>query len=246
MSLSFKNKKVALHEISDVDLITKNPSPSLCEALKAARTNIMYTLAEIKGCKTVMVTSAFSAEGKTTTCINIAATLSQVRERVLLVDADLRRPRIHTYLEVKNKEGLANHLGGFAIIESIINRMEGFGFDYITAGSIPPNPAELLSSKKFASFLDAVKEKYDYIIIDTPPVNAVADALSVAAGAENVLLVCRCGISITQEVKKAVSALEFAQVKILGFITIDAPNKKKKRYGRYSGYYVYRQSSENR
>jgi capsular exopolysaccharide synthesis family protein len=240
MSLSFKKKNVDLHTISDVDLITKNPSSLLCEALKAARTNLMYTMSEIEGCKTVMVTSAFSAEGKTTTCINIAATLAQLQAKVLLVDADLRRPRMHTYLEVKNKEGLANHLGGFATVESIINRMEEFNFDYITAGNVPPNPAELLASKKFAAFLDSVKEKYDYIIIDTPPVNAVADALSVAASVENVLLVCRCGISITQEVKKAVSALEFAQAKILGFIAIDAQSRKAKTYETYSGYYGYR------
>lgn len=240
MSFSFRKNKVDPHVISDVDLITKKPSPSLSEALKAARINLMYTLSEIEGCKTVMVTSAFSAEGKTTTCINIAATLAQVQAKVLLVDADLRRPRVHTYLEVKNAEGLANHLGGFATIESIINRMKGFDFDYITAGNIPPNPAELLSSKKFAAFLDAVKEKYDYIIIDTPPVNAVADALAVVACTKNVLLVCRCGISITQEVKKAVSALEFAQSKILGFITIDAQNKKVKNYETYSGYYGYK------
>lgn len=245
MSFSFKKKKIDPHAISDVDLITKKPSSSLSEALKALRTNLMYTLAEIQGSKTMMITSAFSAEGKTTTCINIAATLAQVRTKVLLVDADLRRPRIHTYLEVKNGHGLANHLGGFATVESIINKMEKFDFDYITAGNLPPNPAELLSSKKFVEFLDAVKEKYDYIIIDTPPVNAVADALSVIASAKNVVLVCRCGISITKEVQKAILALEFAQAKILGFITIDARNRKIKNYEKYSGYYGYRQSLES-
>lgn len=240
MKFPFKKKNVDPHVLSDVDLITKNPSSSLSEAIKAARTNLMYTLADVEGCKTVMVSSAFSAEGKTTTCINIAATLAQIEAKVLLIDADLRRPRIHTYLDVKNKEGLANHLGGFASIESIIGRMQEFNFDYITAGNIPPNPAELLSSKKFSDFLEQVKEKYDYVIIDTPPVNAVADALSVASVAENVLLVCRCGVSVTKEVKKAVSALEFAHAKILGFVTIDAQTKKTKSYETYSGYYAYK------
>lgn len=240
MSFLFKKNKIDLHTISDVDLITKNPSSALSEALKAVRTNLMYTLSDIEGCKTVMVTSAFSAEGKTTTAINIAATLGQIEAKVLLVDADLRRPRVHTYLGVKNTEGLANHLGGFASIDQVVRRMDEFNFDYITAGNVPPNPAELLASKKFSNFMDAVKEKYDYIIIDTPPVNAVTDALSVAASVENVAFVCRCGISITKEVQKAVSALEFAHAKILGFITIDAQSKKTKSYETYSGYYGYR------
>lgn len=240
MKFPFRKNKMDSHIISDVDLITKNPSSSLSEALKAARTNLMYTLADIEGCKTVMVTSAFSAEGKTTTCINIAATLAQIEAKVLLVDADLRRPRVHTYLDVKNTEGLANHLGGFAPIDKVVRRMKDFNFDYITAGNIPPNPAELLSSKKFGDFIDSVKEKYDYIIIDTPPVNAVTDALSVASRAKNVVFVCRCGISVTKEVQKAVAALEFTNAKILGFISIDAQNKKTKSYETYSGYYSYR------
>ncbi len=240
MRFPFKKNKMDSHIISDVDLITKNPSSSLSEALKATRTNLMYTLSDIEGCKTVMVTSAFSAEGKTTTCINIAATLAQIEAKVLLVDADLRRPRVHTYLDVKNTEGLANHLGGFAPIDKVVRRMEEFNFDYITAGNIPPNPAELLSSKKFGDFIDTVKAKYDYIIIDTPPVNAVTDALSVASRAKNVVFVCRCGISVTKEVQKAIAALEFTNAKILGFISIDAQNKKTKSYETYSGYYCYR------
>lgn len=234
----FKNRN--LHTISDADLITKNADASLSEALKATRINLMYTLSEDEGGKSFLVTSAFSAEGKTSTSINLAATLAQTEAKVLLVDADLRKPRIHAYLGVKNKDGLANHLGGFASIESIIKRMSEFNFDYITAGDIPPNPAELLSSKKFDAFVQQIKEHYDYVIFDTPPVNAVADALSVVASVKNVVFICRCGISITSEVKKAVSALEFAHAKILGFITIDAQGKKIDNYSTYSGYYYYK------
>ncbi|MBO5733648.1 MAG: CpsD/CapB family tyrosine-protein kinase [Clostridia bacterium] len=239
---SKKNSKHNLHVISDADLITKNPDASLSEALKAARINLMYTLSEDeeeKG-KALLVTSAFSAEGKTTTCINLAATLAQTEAKVLLIDADLRKPRIHSYLGVKNQEGLANHLGGFSSIESVIRRMNEFNFDYITAGNIPPNPAELLSSKKFSALVEQLREHYDYIIFDTPPVNAVADVLSVVAAIENVVFICRCGISITSEVKKAISALEFAHAKILGFITINAQGKKTDNYSTYSSYYYYR------
>lgn len=233
-----RKAKKSLHTPSNRDLVIKNADPMLSEALRATRINLMYTLSDLgEGGKTIMITSALSAEGKTTTAINLAATFAQTEMKVLLVDADLRKPRLHTYLEVKNKEGLANYLGGFVPIENVLNRMNEFNFDYITAGDIPPNPAELLSSSKFSDFLEKVKGIYDYIIIDTPPVNAVADALSIVPAVNNVVFVCRCGTSLSTEMKKAVSALEFAHAKILGFITIDSPNKRVDYYTKYSAYY---------
>lgn len=234
-----KKNKHHLHEVSDKELITRSPDASLTEALKVARTNLMYSLADDEGGKAVLITSAFSAEGKTTTCINLAATLAMTEAKVLLIDADLRKPRIHSYLGVKNAEGLANYLGGFAKVDDLIKRMIGFNFDYITAGSLPPNPAELFSSKKFTAFVEQVKEKYDYVIFDTPPVNAVSDALSIVNQVQNVVFICRCGTSTTNEVRKAISALEFAHAKILGFITIDSYKKKSDNYDTYSGYYYY-------
>lgn len=239
LSKQRKKHKHHLHTVSDRELITRTPDASLTEALKVARTNLMYSLADEEGGKTVLITSAFSAEGKTTTCINLAATLAMTEAKVLLVDADLRKPRIHSYLDVKNTDGLANYLGGFAKTEDIIRRMTDFNFDYITAGSLPPNPAELFASKKFSAFVEQVKEKYDYVIFDTPPVNAVSDALSIVNQVQNVVFICRCGISATKEVSKAISSLEFAHAKILGFITIDAYNKKIDNYDTYSGYYYY-------
>jgi len=240
MSFSFRKKK-SLHVASDNNLITKNPDPILSEALKSARINIMYTLSdEEEGAKMLMVTSAFSAEGKTTTSVNLATTLAQTQSKVLLIDADLRKPRVHEYLDAKNINGLSNHLGGFADIDSIICHADGFNFDYIVAGDIPPNPAELLSSNKFLDFVNSIKEKYDYILFDTPPVNAVADALAIVPTVKNVVFVCRCGVSVTKEVQKAVSALEFTKAKILGFITIDSHQKKADYYQMYQSYYNYK------
>ena len=234
-------KKKRLHTASDRNLVVKNPDPLLSEALKTARINIMYTLSdEGEGAKTLLVTSAFSAEGKTTTAINLATTLAETEAKVLLIDADLRRPRVHEYIGVKNTDGFSNHLGGFADIEKVINHSDEFGFDFIVAGDIPPNPAELLSSNKFADFVKSIKENYDYILFDTPPVNAVADALAIVPVVKNVVFVCRCGVSVTKEVQKAISALEFTKAKILGFITIDAHEKKADYYQMYSSYYNYK------
>ncbi len=232
--IKFHNRPT--HIVSDCDLITGNPSVVLSEALKAARTNLMYSLSDIEGGKCVLFTSAQPAEGKTTTCINIATALAQTEARVLLVDADMRRPRIHCYLKIKNAKGLANFLGGFAELDDIIQHLENANIDCITAGKLPPNPSELLSSKKMQVLIASVKENYDYIIFDSPPVNAVADTITLSRSVENAIFVCKCGQTIALELKKAISALQFTKAKILGFITISAFNRKqKKKY--YTKYY---------
>ena len=227
------------HILSDNDLIFKNSSPALSEALKAARINLMYSLSEDDAGKCVLITSASPAEGKTTSCINLAVSLAQTECRVLVIDADLRRPRIHKCLDVKNKEGLANYLGGFSELSSIVSHIEDLNLDVITAGNLPPNPTELLGSKKMQRLIETVKQEYDYILLDTPPVNVVADAMTLTQLVKNAVFVCRCGCTLTTEVKKALSALTFASAKILGFITIDAPQKKKNNDDNYSGYYYY-------
>lgn len=233
-----KSKYRNLHEESEKTLIIKNPDLALVEAFKSTRINLMYTLSnEEEGGKTVMLTSAFSGEGKTTTCLNLAATFAQTESKVIIIDSDLRRPRLHTYLDVKNKIGLANHLGGFATLEEILQRAKNHNFDFITAGDLPPNPTELLASSKFTTFIDRLKESYDYIIFDTPPANVVADVQSMVPAIKNVVFVCRCGVSVTAEVQKAVASLEFSKAKILGFITIDSREKKADYYDSYSFYY---------
>ncbi len=246
MEISFlKKQKQQKHNLSDLDLITKNSSPVLTEALKSARTNLMYSLSDLDSGKCMIVTSALSAEGKTTTSINLAVSLAQTECRVLLVDADMRRPRVHQYLDIRNKEGLANYLGGFCELDNIICHLEKWNLDVVTAGNLPPNPTELLSSKKMQQFVATVKEQYDYILFDTPPVNIVADTITLTRLVDKIVFVCKCGVSITQEIAKAVSAIKFANAKMLGLISIDSHTKKKhsNNYSRYySKYYYYQES----
>ncbi len=234
----FDSKKHHPREHSDDDLITNGNHSNLSEALKATRTNIMYSLSDIDGGKCVMVTSAVAAEGKTTNCINLAVSLAQTEARVLLVDADMRCPRVHTYLKIKNQVGLSNYLGGFASLDEAILKLTDLNVSCITAGALPPNPAELLSSKKMTSFINTVSKEYDYIIFDTPPVNIVSDTITLARLVEHAVLICKCGFSVTTEIKKAIAALKFTNTKILGFISIDSEKKKKKKREKgYSRYY---------
>ena len=234
-------KKNTEHILSNTDLITKSDNPMLTEAIKCARTNLLYSLADTEGGKCIVITSCLAAEGKTTTCINLAVSLAQTEARVLLIDADLRRPRMHTYLDVKNKAGLANYLGGFCDLDAIIHRIDDLNLDYITAGDLPPNPAELLSTHKIENFITTVKERYDYILFDTPPMNLVTDATALVRLVENTILICKCGVTITSEIKKALNRLEFVNAKILGFITINQQCSKRKLKD-YSGYYRYQES----
>ncbi len=234
-------KKSNEHILSSTDLITKNDDPMLTEAIKSARTNLIYSLANTEGGKCIVITSCLAAEGKTTTCINLAVSLAQTEARVLLIDADLRRPRTHTYLDKKNKAGLANYLGGFCDLDAIIHRIDDLNLDYITSGDLPPNPAELLSSQKIKKFIATVKERYDYILFDTPPINLVTDATALIQLVENTVLICKCGTTITSEIKKALNRLEFVNAKFLGFITINQQCRKKNLKD-YGGYYEYQES----
>ena len=127
----------------------------------------MFSLNKEKGCKTVVVTSATSGEGKTTSCINVAKTFAQTGVKVLIVDADLRAPRVHKYLNLTNDRGLSNILAGFDTISDCVMHTNDANLDCIVSGSIPPNPVELISSDTMVEFLKEVETKYDYVFFDT-------------------------------------------------------------------------------
>ena len=186
------------------------------EAYKSIRTNIMLSILK-KGCKTIVVSSGSPAEGKTTTTINLAISIAQADQRVLLIDCDLRKPKMHHYFGVSNAPGLTN---------------------YISDGSIPPNPAELLGSEPMAEFLQQISRDYDYVIIDTPPLNVVSDALPIIRESDGVVIVVRANGSTHPEVQKVMESLEFIDAKVLGFIYNFAEDKRS-RYSRYKYGYDY-------
>ncbi len=222
-------------------LITDQSSYRIRESYKTARTNILFALSKKEGCNIIALTSAIPGEGKTTTTLNLAITFAMTDAKVLVIDADLRKPRIHKYAELDNKDGLANYLGGFCDLESCISVSDRWKIDCITSGSIPPNPAELLSSPLFEEGLKKLTKKYDFIFIDTPPVNVVTDGIIVSKLADAVMLVARQKYTAHEAVKKALATLNFADAPVIGFMfndTDDQTSKYRYKY-RYFGRYSY-------
>ena len=209
------------------------------EAYRTIRTNLMFSLAK-KGCKTIVFTSAVQAEGKTTTAANVAFSIARNHRKVLLLDLDLRRPRVYRLLKVSNTPGLSNYLSGFNSLEEILHKEIYENLDLICAGTISPNPSELIASDAMMDFLREMEEKYDYIVIDTAPVNVVSDAMPVIKYCDGVVLVVKEKYSNHTELKKAIERIQFVEGKILGFV-VNAVHDEKRRYGygRYGKKYGY-------
>ena len=213
-------------------LVTEDTAFTIVEAYKTARTNIIFSLGTTKGCKKIVVTSANPGEGKTTTTLNLAIVFAQTDAKVLVIDADLRKPRIYRHLQLERKGGLSDVLCDFIDVESAIHHVDKYGIDCITSGQIPPNPAELLSSDAMGELLDKLSERYDYIFIDTPPSTIVTEAAVLSRFVNGVIIVARQNYTIFESLAKARENLLFADAKILGYILNDI-SAKKYGYGRY-------------
>ncbi|MBR7164563.1 MAG: CpsD/CapB family tyrosine-protein kinase [Clostridia bacterium] len=235
-------KKIA-QEKKDVrrNIITANTHFSVTEAYKAARTNIMFTTASEKGCKKIIITSSVAKEGKSTTSTNLAITFAQTGARTLIIEADLRRPKLHQYLNLPNETGMAEYLGGFIDDpHEIVQHIDAYNLDCITGGHIPPNPSELLISPAMEKMLEIFAEEYDYIFIDSPPVNVVTDPVSVAKLMTGAVIVVRQNYTTSESLRQAIAALEFGNIKILGYILNNSADMRDYTYNRYKYKYGYR------
>jgi capsular exopolysaccharide synthesis family protein len=211
---------------------------SISEAYKAARTNLMFSLSTGES-KAVVVTSGGPSEGKSTTCVNIAITFAKTGASVIVIDADLRKPQIHDLLEVSNPNGLSAILGGFCNVQDAINSAAHENLDVIVAGTIPPNPAELLGSESMMKLLFVLKDHYDYIFIDTPPVNVVSDALLMNSMISGVIFVVREEQTTHPELRNAIYNIRLSGNRLLGFIKNGCNPKNSGKYK-----YRYRYSYE--
>ena len=203
----------------------------IVEAYKTLRTNLLFALAAGES-KIVVVSSALPSEGKSSTCSNLAITMAQTGAKVLLIDADLRKPTQYQIFKSSNNRGLSAILAGFNDLTEVVKTVEDVNLDIITSGPTPPNPSELLGSERMELLLETLSKHYEYIFIDTPPINIVTDAMVIATKAAGVVLVVRQGQSNYDDLTKAVSSIEFSGANILGLVVNDVAEKSG-RYGKY-------------
>ena len=217
------------------------------EAYRLLRTNIFFTLPDENKCRVIGVTSSISGEGKTTTSINLSYSLAKAGKKVLLIDGDMRLPSVGKIMGIEEKQGLSNFL--VSSKEMIISPIKSGVLDnwYImTSGDIPPNPSELLGSKRMKLLIDTLSTGFDFIIIDLPPVNIVIDALVVTPVLDGIAVVVREDYTDTKSLKQCIRQLKMSEAKILGFImNASRNNQAKRKYGyryyrrRYSKYSKY-------
>ncbi len=240
-SMNFKSK-ISKQNTTKCVTILENNNFALVESYKSLRTNILFSLPMTQsGCRKVLFTSSNPAEGKSTTCINTAITLAQADMKVLVVDADMRKPTVHKYFNLANKVGLSNILIGMNSVEECINSIgsiQNGKLNVITSGVLPPNPSELLSGENMAKLLENLSSEYDFIVVDTPPINVVTDALAICNNVDGVVVVTAQNITKKDDVVQAVSSLKFAGANVLGFV-LNRQKKASKKYGGSSYKYEY-------
>jgi capsular exopolysaccharide synthesis family protein len=214
-------------------ILTDKSGFYLKEAYRSLRTNVNFTFADTEGCKVVMVTSSLQGEGKSITALNLSISLGQTDNKVLLIDCDLRRPRLARLMNTGASVGVSNLLMDLQQLDSAIISNEEHGIDMIFAGDIPPNPAELLASQRMKKLLEILRKRYDYIIIDSPPVDLVVDAVALSAQCDGVLYVVRAGRSERGAVIDGMEQLEYAGAKVIGFVFNGVTSETTKGYGKY-------------
>ncbi len=229
------NKKKSVESAERPGLVVLNkPSSVVSEQFRTVKTNIQFSMVD-ETLRTIVVTSAGPASGKSTIAANLAATFASNEKKVLLVDADLRKPTVHKTFKVRNNDGLTTLLTDRnASLEEVIYRTHSDGLYVLTSGAIPPNPAELLASKRMEEIRQEMLDYFDLIIFDTPPLLAVTDAQVMASRSEGVIFVIPQGQANKEEVIKAKDLLEKVQANVLGAI-LNRVDKSDDSYYYYYG-----------
>lgn len=231
MSNTNKNSSPSKAIITEVS--TKVPF-AITEAYKNIRTHIISILSKTDS-NVLAITSSNASEGKSTTSVNIAITLAQLNKKVVLLDADSRRPSMHKKLKLENAKGCMDVLIGQATLDDVIIHHNDY-LDVICSGARIKNPAELFSTEDFENLLAELKDRYDYVILDTPPINPVSDTLIIAQKCEALVMVIRSGVTSFESFERAYQDLKGLDIKLSGVI-INGSNDSKGRL--YKGRYKY-------
>ena len=209
------------------------PKSTIAEAFRTIRTNLLFSSPDIEK-KVLLITSVLPLEGKTLMASNLAITFAKMGKNVLLIDADMRRPRIHSVFYLERDKGLSALLTGG---ESTIKNTDIPSLKVITAGALPPNPAELLNSKKMQELIERAREQYDLVIIDSPPILSVTDPAILATFSDGVVVTIRASSTPRPAIKKGIQQLSEVGGKVLGCVLNDVNFEKESYY--YSNYRYY-------
>jgi capsular exopolysaccharide synthesis family protein len=232
--------------VTDSHMAMEEPDSPAAEAYRALRTALLLSQAGTPP-RTLLFTSSLPSEGKTTTCSNLAACFAIMGRKVLVVDADMRRPALHRHMKESNAEGLSTLLTSSADSAQVIRPHPVVAnLSILSAGPVPPNPAELLSSQTFTTFVADVSQQYDLVLIDSPPALLVADAAIISALVDGVVMVVRAGSSTRLTMRRLIENLQRHQASLVGFVLNSADTNSsehyyaygysgKKYYGKYYG-----------
>jgi len=219
-------------------IVAKKPDSLHAEAYRALRTRIQFSKLDQKdGIRTLLVTSSAPREGKTTTAVNIAGTFAQANKKTIIVDCDLRKPRMHTVFKAQRFPGFSDYFFGQASYDEIIHKSDLTNLYYITAGTIPPNPSELLSSDQMEEFLERLKSEFDLVVIDSPPIIAVTDSEIISRMVDASILVVSANNTEIDLMRKATELLMHERKSFIGAILNNFSYRSG--YGSYYKYYYY-------
>lgn len=227
------------HTVQRRRILSNKSSFYVQEAYKTLRTNIRFSLNTGKNQK-FCITSSLASEGKSITILNLAISFAQSGQKVLLIDGDLRRPNMARLMIEKSTPGLSNILAGLCTQDEGIRHEVYPNLDVIFSGEIPPNPSELLGSPRMKQLIDAMAERYDYILVDTPPVDIVSDACIIANVLDGVLYLVRVNRTEKDAVAQGLQQLELSGAKLMGFVMNGAEPEGMGHYGRKKYGYGYR------
>ncbi|HIF9071220.1 TPA: polysaccharide biosynthesis tyrosine autokinase [Photobacterium damselae] len=241
-----KNKNHKHLTVKDTLLAVSNPADLSVEALRSLRTSLHFAMMEAKN-NILMISGPSPGIGKSFVSANMAAVIAKAGQRVLVVDADMRKGRMERQMSINPKPGLSDFLSGQKAISEIVKQPGVENLDYIGRGDVPPNPSELLMHPRMKELLDWASANYDMVVVDTPPILAVTDAAIVGVHAGTTLLVGRFGQNAVKEIEVTKQRFEQNGIEVKGFILNAVVRKASSHYGQYGyGYYNYAYESDKK